>query len=65
MAICEILKRVIARVGYDAADLQPKMDVYLLYNRLTPEQYDELMASMIVEEQEPRGSFYLGKGEIP
>lgn len=46
MSIYEILKRVIARGGYNAADLQTKMDVYLLYDRLTLEQYDELAASM-------------------
>lgn len=46
MTIYDVLKRVIARGGYDAADLQGKMDVFLLYNRLTVEQYDELMASM-------------------
>ena len=46
MSIYEVLNRVIARGGYDAADLQSKMDVFLLYNRLTVEQYDELMASM-------------------
>lgn len=46
MTIYDVLKRVIARGGYDAADLQNKMDVFMLYNRLTVEQYDELMASM-------------------
>lgn len=46
MSIYEILKRVIARGGYNAVDLQTKMDVYLLYDRLTLEQYDELAASM-------------------
>ncbi len=48
MTIYDVLKRVIARGGYDAADIQSKMDVFLLYNRLTVEQYDELMASMTV-----------------
>ncbi len=46
MTIYDVLKRVITRGGYDAADLQGKMDVFLLYNRLTVEQYDELMSSM-------------------
>jgi hypothetical protein len=46
VSIYEILKRVIARGGFNTADLQTKMDVYLLYDRLTPEQYDELAASM-------------------
>ena len=46
MTIYDVLKRVIARGGYDAADIQGKMDVFLLYNRLTVEQYEEIMASM-------------------
>lgn len=46
MSIYEILKRVIARGGYDAADIQRKMDLYVLYDRITLEQYDELMALM-------------------
>lgn len=49
MTIYEILKRVIARGGYDAADLMAKMDVYLLYDRLSTEQYDEIMAAMAAE----------------
>ncbi len=49
MTIYEILKRVIARGGYNRADLETKMDVYLLYDRLTTEQYDEIMASMVDE----------------
>ena len=48
MTIYDVLKRVIARGGYDAADLQSKMDVFLLYNRLTVEQYNEIMASMAI-----------------
>lgn len=47
MTIYDILTRVIARGGYDPADLQTKMDVYLLYDRLSPEQYDELMAAIV------------------
>jgi hypothetical protein len=46
MGIYTILTRIIARGGYDAADLQTKMDVFLLFDRITSEQYDELMASM-------------------
>lgn len=46
MTIYEILKRVIGRGGYDPADIQAKMDLYLLYDRITIEQYDELMALM-------------------
>lgn len=46
MSIYEILKRVVARGGYDAADIRGKMDVFLLYDRLTVEQYDEMAASL-------------------
>ena len=46
MSIYEILKRVIARKNYDAEDIQTKMDVFLLYDRLSAEQYDELYGSM-------------------
>lgn len=42
--IYSVLKRVIARGGYDAADLSTKMDVYLLFDKLTQAQYTELMA---------------------
>ena len=46
MTIYEILKRVIARGGYDLVDIKNKMDLYVLYDRITMEQYDELMALM-------------------
>lgn len=46
MGIYDILKRVIARGGYDAADIQSKLDVFLLYDRLTLEQYNELAAEV-------------------
>ena len=46
MTIYEILKRVIARGGYDPVDIKNKMDLYVLYDRITMEQYDELMAQM-------------------
>lgn len=44
MTIYDILKRIISRGGYDAADIRAKMDVFLLYDRLTVAQYDELVA---------------------
>ena len=46
MTIYEVIKRIIARSGYDAVDIQNKMDVYLLYNRISMEQYDEIMGLM-------------------
>ena len=47
MTIYEILKRVIGRGGYDKSDLINKMNLYLLYDQLTTEQYDEIMALMV------------------
>lgn len=47
MPIYDILKRVIGRGGYDAADIQRKMDLYVLYDRITMEQYDEIMGLMV------------------
>lgn len=46
MPIYDILKRVIGRGNYDVSDIQRKMDLYVLYDRITLEQYDELMALM-------------------
>lgn len=46
MIIYEVLKRVIARGDYDAEDLKNKMDLFKLYDRLTSEQYSELMDLM-------------------
>ena len=46
MSIYEILKRIIARGGYDAAGIQNKMDVFMLFDRLTVEQYNELAAQI-------------------
>ena len=46
MSIYEILKRIIARGGYGAADIQNKMDVFMLFDRLTAEQYNELAAQI-------------------
>lgn len=42
MTIYEVLKRVIARGGYNASNLITKMNVFLVYDQITIEQYDEL-----------------------
>ena len=42
MTIYDILKRIVSRGGYDAADIQNKLDVFLLYGRITQGQYEEL-----------------------
>lgn len=38
------LKKIIARGGYDAEELKDKLDVFLMANRITGEQYNELLA---------------------
>lgn len=44
--IYTLLKNKITRGTYEKADLQNKMDVYLLCNRITEEQYNELIELM-------------------
>ena len=44
--IYTLLKNKITRGTYDKTDLVNKMDTYLLFNRITEEQYNELMALM-------------------
>ena len=40
----KLMKRIIERGGYDAADVMDKLDTYYASGRLTKEQYKELMA---------------------
>ena len=40
----KLMKRIIERGGYDAADVMDKLDTYYAACRLTTEQYNELMA---------------------
>ena len=44
--IYEVLKRHIGRGKFDAEDIKNKMDLYVLHDRITGEQYDEIMALM-------------------
>lgn len=44
--IYTLLKNKITRGNYNQDDLKNKMDVYLLCNRITEEQYNELTALM-------------------
>ena len=46
MPIYDILKRVIARGGYDAADIRAKLNLFALYDQITTEQYIEIMGLM-------------------
>lgn len=41
------LVKMITRGSYDKEDLLSKMDIYLLNNRITQEQYTELVALMV------------------
>ena len=41
--IYALCKKVIASGNYDKEDMQKKLDVYLLCNRITQEQYKELV----------------------
>lgn len=47
--IYQLIKRVITSGNYDVGDMQNKLDVYLLYNRITQEQYEELTAIVTPE----------------
>lgn len=44
--IYKLLKTKIEKGNYDKEDLLKKMDVYLLRNRITAEQYEELVQMM-------------------
>ena len=41
-----VCKRVIQGGNYDKEDMQIKLDVFLLHNRITQEQYEELFDLM-------------------
>ena len=41
--IYSLCKKVIASGNYNKEDMQKKLDVYLLCNRITQEQYEELV----------------------
>lgn len=45
--IYTLLKRVILGGSYDVEDISNKMDLYLMYNRITMAQYEELLALMV------------------
>lgn len=50
-----LMKRLIAAGRYEAEDMMTKLDVYLLYGRITQEQYEELM-SMIAADEAKNGA---------
>ncbi len=39
-----LMKRIIARGNYDRADVLDKLDTFFAANRITKEQYNELVA---------------------
>lgn len=40
--VYKLVKRIIERGGYDKTDIQTKLDVYLAFNRISQEEYEEL-----------------------
>lgn len=44
--IYKLCKKVITSRNYDKEDMQKKLDVYLLCNRITQEQYEELISML-------------------
>ena len=42
----KLMKRIIERGGYDRDDVMNKLDAFLAADRLTVEQYEELVAMM-------------------
>lgn len=42
----KLMKRIIERGGYDKADTMDKLDAYLADDRITVEQYQELVQMM-------------------
>ena len=41
-----LMKRIIMRGGYDKDDVMDKLDAFLAADRITTEQYQELVAMM-------------------
>lgn len=46
--IYKLIKRIIETGNYDKTDIQNKLDVYLVFDRITQEQYEELSGMMNV-----------------
>ena len=53
--IYKVCKRLIAAGQYDAEDMKTKLDVYLMYGRITQEQYEELMGMIAADEESASG----------
>ena len=49
--VYKLMKRILERGNYERADMQKKLDVYLAFNRITQEQYEELSAFIQREER--------------
>lgn len=43
----KLAKIVIMRGGYDKQEMMDKLDAYLAFGRITPEQYNELMGMIV------------------
>lgn len=55
MLLYELIKSIIQKGNYDTEDLLNKLDVYLLADRITKEQYQELRHSISPEETDVEG----------
>lgn len=44
--VYKLMKRIITRGGYDRDEVMNKLDAFLAADRITAEQYKELMAMM-------------------
>ena len=53
--VYKLMKRILERGNYDGVDMQKKLDVYLAFNRITQEQYEELCTFIQEEEGERKG----------
>lgn len=54
-----LCKKITTNGNFDKADMLNKLDVFLLSNRITQEQYEELIASL---ESKPKNKFLFGWG---
>lgn len=47
----KLMKRIIARGGYDKSATMDKLDVFFAADRLSPEEYQELVGMMKKEDE--------------
>ncbi len=54
MSVYELAKDIIESGNYDYAVMKTRLDAFLLYGRITPEQYAELIAMMDAQQNPPQ-----------